>query len=110
MGPRAPRGMGGFGGVLPTGMNALFESILKTEMYLTRAWKVDRYFHTNNILTESLLNAVFKMYFVAISKLSFTRNLLKCVGDFTKKSRLAATLLRKRRHSVADCAVLRFGV
>jgi len=58
-------------------------------------------FHTDNISTESLLNAVLKMYFVMRSKLAFTKNMLTFNSDFTKKSRLAATLLRKRHHSVA---------
>jgi len=56
-----------------------------------------QYFRVDNMSTESLLNTR--------SKLALTRNLLKCNSDFTKKSHLAANLLRKHRYSVAGCAV-----
>jgi len=41
---------------------------------------------------ESLFIFLSGIYVVARSKLALMRNLLKCNGDFTKKSRLATTL------------------
>jgi len=38
----------------------------------------------DSISTESLLNAVLKIYFVMRSKLAFMRNLLTCKSDFRK--------------------------
>jgi len=64
-----------------------FECILKTKMYLT-AFPYKQYRPINEIVI------FLAMYFVTRSKLAFTRNLLKCNSDFTKKSRLAATLPR----------------
>jgi len=60
-------------------------------MYSSRAGKIDDI----SVLTiyQRNRNVFFflKMYFVTRSKLAFTRSMLKCNSDFTKKSCLAAT-------------------
>jgi len=78
-GPHPLIGRGWFRGFLPFGLNSVFKCAFKTEMYLTRAWKVDNISVWTMYRRNRYLFFFLKMYFV-------TRNLLKCNSDFKKKS------------------------
>jgi len=76
-GPRAPKGSGSFS---PIGLNGVL-----------------------GVLWNRYILFFLKMYFVIRSKLAFTRNLLqrRPNSNFTKKSRLAATLQHSLSHRAA---------
>jgi len=89
-GVHIPNGKGRFWRFFAVGLNGIFGCTFKTEMYPTRAQKV----YNISVWAIHQFILLFKMYFVTRSKSAFTRNVLKCNGDFTKKLRLAATLTR----------------
>jgi len=68
----------------PIGLNGFFECILKTDMYLTHAWKVDSISVWIIYQWNCYLLFFLKMYFATRLKFAFVRNLLKCNSDFTK--------------------------
>ena len=96
-GYRSPHGKWQFfgGGLSLIGLNGILSVFLKHKCIPLVREKINNIsVWIINISTESLLNAVFKMYFVTRSRLAFTRNLLKCNIDFRKKLRVTAILQR----------------
>ena len=94
MGIHIPQGEWEVLGVFfPFGLNGVFE-YFKTEMYSTHESKVDIILVRTVYQQNNYLFFFLQIYFITRSTLAFTRNLLKCDGDFTKKSCLAATLTR----------------
>ena len=78
-GPRAPTGRGGSGGFLgPIGLNGIF----LTEMFLTRAWKVDKNFHMDNISLEMTVYWLSENTVKFYIDVEFTRNMQKCNSHF----------------------------
>jgi len=76
-----PKGKGRFWGFFPIGLNDIFGCVFKTQIYLTRAWKLYNIFIWQIYHWKCHLFFFLRMYSVTRSKLAFWRNLHKCNDD-----------------------------